>query len=135
MPSVFLRGFCAPRRGRRLNVSVMLVVLAVLLVVLVLSVTRSARRERERMEAEQGRREALARQGGGQGESPFAGMPFGGFFDALLSGPGAWSRSLEYDPETGRWVDVTDRQPTEDREPGEEGERQTAPAPVQRRTT
>ena len=113
----------------------MLVVLVVLLVVLVLSVTRSARRERERVQAEQGRREALARQGGGQGESPFAGMPFGGFFDALLSGPGAWSRSLEYDPETGRWVDVTDRQPPEDREPGEQGERQTAPAPVQRRTT
>ena len=46
---------------------------------------------------------------GGPGFSPFAGMPFGGIFDQLLNGPGGWSRALEYDPETGRWVDVTER--------------------------
>ena len=62
-----------------------LVILAVLLVLLAVSVSRSARRQRERMEEEQRRREQLERDGGVA--SPFEGMPFGGLFDTLLSGP------------------------------------------------
>src|SRR4051794_27111591 len=69
--------------------------------------TRAARRRRRRMEEEAMRRAALERQG--NGGSPFAGSPFGTIFDSLLFGPGGWSRSLELDPETGEWVDVTDR--------------------------
>jgi transitional endoplasmic reticulum ATPase len=84
----------------------MLILLGALLLMLALSVTRSARRQRERMQAEESRRREIERRGGDPDSSPFAGMPFGGLFDALLSGPGTWSRSLEYDPETGRWVDV-----------------------------
>src|SRR5688572_14877227 len=87
----------------------MLILLGVLLLVLAFSVTRSARRQRARMEEAERRRRELAERGGDPGFSPFAGMPFGGLFDALLSGGGGWSRSLEYDPETGRWVDVSDR--------------------------
>ena len=86
-----------------------LVILGVLFVVLAFSVSRSARRQRERMEEERRRREAVARHGGGT--SPFEGMPFGGLFDTLLSGPGMSSRSLEYDPQTGEWVEVDDAVP------------------------
>jgi transitional endoplasmic reticulum ATPase len=84
----------------------MLILLGALLLLLAWSVTRSARRQRDRMEAQERRRQELERSGGDPGSSPFAGMPLGGLFDALLSGPGTWSRSFEYDPETGRWVDV-----------------------------
>src|SRR5215211_1766307 len=95
-----------------------LIVLGVLLVLLALSVSRSARRERERREEEQRRREALSRGGDEACEfSPFAGMPFGGLFDALLTGPGTWSRSLEYDPQSGRWVETSDREEPERGEP------------------
>ena len=85
----------------------MLILLGALLLLLAWSVTRSARRQRDRMEAQERRRQVLEPTGGDPRFSPFAGMPFGGLFDALLSGPGTWSRSLEYDPETGRWVDVS----------------------------
>jgi transitional endoplasmic reticulum ATPase len=85
----------------------MLILLGALLLLLAWSVTRSARRQRDRMEAQERRRQELERSGGDPGFSPFAGMPFSGLFDALLSGPGTWSRSLEYDPETGQWVDVS----------------------------
>ncbi len=112
-----------------------LVILAVLLVLLAFSVSRSARRQRERIEEEQRRRQQLERDGGVA--SPFEGMPFGGLFDTLLSGPGTWSRSLEYDQETGRWVEVGD----ELADPGESGngdgspgddDQPAAPAPRRR---
>ena len=93
---------------------VTLIVLGVVLALLVLSVSRAARRQREQLEAERRRQEELARDPGaasGVGDSPFAMMPFGGLFDQLLRGPGTWSRSLEYDEETGRWVDISDREP------------------------
>ena len=47
-------------------------------------------------------------------------MPFGSLFEQLLTGPGSWSRALEFDPETGRWVDVTDRQPPPQEQPAAE---------------
>ena len=111
-----------------------LVILGVVLLVLVLSTLRSARRQREQAEAERRRREEL--QHGGEadpGFSPFAGMPFGSLFENLLSGPGMWSRSLEYDPETGRWVDVTDRAPSEEAPAAPNGQK-PAPEPAPRRT-
>ena len=85
-----------------------LVVLGLILLFLAFSVSRSARRSREAAEARRQREEAM-RQGGG--ESPFAGSPFGSIFEQLFSGTGMRSRSLTYDPETGRWVDITDEYP------------------------
>ena len=68
---------------------------------------RARRREAERQQAEMERR---ARNGDGNGaSSPFAGMPFGGLFDMLMSGGGA--RSYEYDEQNGRWTDVSERHP------------------------
>jgi transitional endoplasmic reticulum ATPase len=93
-------------------VATLIIILGGILLLLAFTVIRSARRERERLEARKRREAELAKSGGGfdgSGASPFAGMPFGGLFDQLLGAPGAWSRALEYDPETGRWVDVTEQ--------------------------
>jgi transitional endoplasmic reticulum ATPase len=113
------------------------VILGLVLLVLAFSVVRSARRQRERAEAERRRQEKLRRRGGDDGAfSPFAGMPFGGLFDTLLSGPGGWSRALEYDPETGRWVDVSEQagQAASTRSADGETERSApAPAPTRQR--
>ena len=59
-------------------------------------------RRRAREAAEQMQYEAS--QGGGGGANGPTSL-----FD-LFMGPGMWSRSYEIDPETGEWVDVTDRQ-------------------------
>jgi len=111
------------------------IVLGVILLLLALSVTRAARRQREQLE-EQRRREAeLAGAGDGPqdpGFSPFAGMPFGGLFDQLLRSPGTWSRALEYDPETGRWVDVTERAPAEEPPATSEGQKPVPEPPIRR---
>jgi transitional endoplasmic reticulum ATPase len=95
-----------------------LVVLGLILLFLAFSVSRSARRGREAAEARRRQEEAM-RQGGG--ENPFAGSPFGSIFDQLFSGTGMRSRSLAYDPQTGRWVDITDEFP-EGEEPQAEGD-------------
>jgi transitional endoplasmic reticulum ATPase len=61
----------------------------------------------------------MERSGGGSETvafSPFAGLPFGGLFDHLLNAPGTWSRALEFDQETGEWVDVTERTPADEPE-------------------
>jgi transitional endoplasmic reticulum ATPase len=113
-----------------------LIILAGILLVLAFTVIRAARRERKQLEARRRREAELASGGGGppSGFSPFAGMPFGGLFDQLLSGPGSWSRALEYDPETGRWVDVTERPPSQEGErPAPNGD-STTPTPTPRRT-
>jgi transitional endoplasmic reticulum ATPase len=81
---------------------------------------RARRREAERQRAEMERR---AREGGSVPESPFAGMPFGGLFDMLMSGGGGWSQSYEYDPETGRWIDVSERRPEPAPEPAAASEK------------
>ncbi|MEJ7875286.1 MAG: AAA family ATPase [Solirubrobacterales bacterium] len=112
------------------------IVLGVVLLVLAFSVSRASRRQRE--ELEERRREAEIARGGGAGDpgfSPFAGLPFGGLFDQLLRGPGTWSRSLELDPETGEWVDVTNRESgaeSAEHPPGTEST--AAPVPPARRT-
>jgi hypothetical protein len=79
--------------------------------------------------AEERRRAELARQAGGDapdgaGASPFDLMPFGSLFEQLLTGPGTWSRSLAFDEETGRWVDVSDQEP--------DAEQQAQPEPRRR---
>jgi transitional endoplasmic reticulum ATPase len=108
-----------------------LIVLAVVLLILGLSFARTFSRQRQA--AEEARRraeEARNRPTGGDdpfnGASPFGLMPFGGIFEQLLRGPGTWSRSLVYDEETGRWVDITDAEPDAMPEPSGEGE--AAPA-------
>ena len=121
----------------------MLLVLLFLLLILFWSVARATRRQREAAERERMAAQA-AEQGGGSGAGGFGMFPFGGLFGSLFSGPGGWSRSLAYDPETGRWVDVTDQDileepSTERQENGAEAEpaqqerrpapRRQAPAP------
>ena len=99
----------------------LLIALAVILLLLGVSIVRANRREREEA-AERERRAAAMREQGGAGDempNPFGMMPFGGLFGNLLTGGRGWSRSLAYDEETGRWVDVTD-DPSLIGEPGEE---------------
>ena len=89
---------------------------------------RARRREEERRRAEM---ERQAREGTTNGApSPFAGMPFGGLFD-VLSGGGGWSRSYEYDAETGRWIDVSDLYPEPTDQPEQHPE-SAPPAPRRR---
>jgi transitional endoplasmic reticulum ATPase len=88
--------------------------LVFVLLMLAMSITRANRRRRRMIEEERRRQAELARRSPGAAgapPSPFGSMPFGSLFEHLLTGPGSWSRALEFDPETGRWVDVTDRQP------------------------
>src|SRR5215213_2317526 len=99
----------------------LVLLLVFVLLVLAMSVS-SANRRRRRLVEEQRRRDAelarRAQRGGAQGPvSPFADMPFGSLFEQLLTGPGSWSRALEYDEGAGRWVDVTDREPAQAAEP------------------
>ena len=79
----------------------------------------AARRRRERAEQERRRAEALRQSQGADGPlpSPFEGMPFGGLFESLMTGPGLWSKSYAYDTETGQWVDISDMQPEPEAEP------------------
>jgi len=79
----------------------------------------AARRRRERAEQERRRAEALRQSHGADGTmpSPFEGMPFGGLFESLMTGPGLWSKSYAYDTETGQWVDISDMQPEPEPEP------------------
>jgi transitional endoplasmic reticulum ATPase len=110
----------------------------VLLTLLALSLWRSAREQRRREEerrrlAEQARRgEGSAARGAG-GFSPFGMFPFGDLLGSLLSGPGGWSRSLVWDPETGQWVDITDQEDalaserTEPAEPADDPNRSPEP--------
>ncbi|MCP9484635.1 MAG: hypothetical protein MSC30_02135 [Gaiellaceae bacterium MAG52_C11] len=53
--------------------------------------------------------------------SPFGMFPFGGILEELMRSQGM-SRSSEIDPETGEWVEITEREPEPLPEP--------APAPV-----
>src|SRR3954469_5951151 len=102
--------------------------LVFVLLMLAMSITRANRRRRRMIEEERRRQAELARRSPGAAAappSPFGSMPFGSLFEHLLTGPGAWSRALEFDPETGRWVDVTDRQPPpQEQTAGEEPRRQ-----------
>ena len=66
---------------------------------------------RRRMLEEQRRRELERRRSGGA-PSPFEGMPFGGLLEAMMGGAGGWTRTLEYDERTGRWVEVQEQPST-----------------------
>ena len=81
-----------------MSVELLLLFFLLFFVVPIWMAFRARRRAREA--AEQMQYEAS--QGGG-GNGPTS------LFD-LFMGPGMWSRSYEIDPETGEWVDVTDRQ-------------------------
>jgi transitional endoplasmic reticulum ATPase len=86
---------------------------------------RAARRRREMEEL--ARREA--QEGGGAPASPFAGMPFGSLFEQMMGGAGGWTRSLEYDPRTGEWVDTTDAVPEPEPEPAARAEHPASQPP------
>jgi transitional endoplasmic reticulum ATPase len=94
-----------------------LVILLFLLVLLFWSVARAARRQREAAERERAAAAAAEERGEGPGMGGFGMLPFGGLLGSMLSGGGGWSRSLAYDPATGRWVDVTDQDLIADPEP------------------
>ena len=87
-----------------------------LMLILVFVFVAMANRRRRALEEEQ-RRELEEAYERGEidsadrfGASPFALLPFGGLFEALMSGPGR-ARSFAYDEETGQWVDISDQQP------------------------
>jgi transitional endoplasmic reticulum ATPase len=105
-----------------------LMVLAMFLFLFVASVTSAARRaaRRRREIAETARREREQAAAGGRAPSPFAGMPFGSLFEQMLGG--GWTRSLEYDPATGQWVDTSDPVPEPQPEPERPGS-QPPPGP------
>ena len=113
----------------------LLILLALVMALLFWSISRANRRQRE-AEKQRRRQAELARRGGdpsdGMGASPFGMFPFGGLLGQLLSGPGSWSRSLVYDEETGRWVDITDEAPVSEPESspedGRKGEPDQAPS-------
>src|SRR3712207_4885874 len=99
---------------------------------------RRARRQREREAELAFRREEEARL---QAEeearlraeeampSPFAGLPFGSLLEQMMLGGGGWTRSLELDPRTGEWVDVSDAVPEPSPEaPAKPRRRPAAPA-------
>src|SRR4051794_15908701 len=101
----------------------MALLFALLLVVLFMwlatSAARRARRAAYQAQLEQEARrqhEAASRgqgPGGGaedEGVAPaFGSSPFGGLLESLMTAAGA--RSYAYDPDTGRWVDVSEQQP------------------------
>jgi transitional endoplasmic reticulum ATPase len=114
----------------------MLTLLLLLFMLMLFVSVASAAGRRRRRALERARRAEMARRmvGGGQGANPFGASPFGMLFGELLKGAGGWSRSLEYDERTGRWVDVSDRQPEPVPPPaqapeGAEPSRPPAPAP------
>src|SRR5829696_1803039 len=104
----------------------LLIIAAVFFLLMVVAAARTARRSREYAEE-------LARQedqpGGGNGSYS---SPFEAIFGALATG--AATRSYEYDPEIGRWVDTTARDPEPEPEPAsEQQQRRTRPKPKPRR--
>ncbi len=110
------------------------IVLGVVLLLLAVSFARSTQRQKRDAEERRRLEEEARRAGGGDasGVSPFAGLPFGGLFDQLLSGSGGWTRSLVFDERTGRWVDVSDLEPEppateEEAAPATAAERRNAP--------
>src|SRR3954447_12359094 len=84
-------------------------------------ISAAARTARRRRQLED---EYVAEQQRGDGADPYGNgqytSPLGSIFDALMTG--AATHSYEYDPETGRWVDITDREPQPEPEPKPEVE-------------
>ena len=79
------------------------------------SIFRDKRRERAQREREEElafeREEETRLRAEEDMPSPFAGLPFGSLFEQMLLGGGGWTRSLEFDPRTGEWVDTSDAMP------------------------
>ena len=73
-------------------------------VAFIASAISMAGRRRRRLEEQRRRELARRAQMGGGGVSPFGALPFGGLLDAMLGG--AWTRTLEYDQASGRWVEA-----------------------------
>jgi transitional endoplasmic reticulum ATPase len=96
---------------------IFLLVMAFIFFSIVGAISRAGRRRRM---LEEQRRLELERQRRAGGASPFEGMPFGGLFDAMLGGAGGWTRTMEYDQRTGRWVDIGEVPPPEDAAPANE---------------
>jgi transitional endoplasmic reticulum ATPase len=86
-----------------------LVLLLFALLVLMSIVNAIARAGRRRRMLEEQRRRELERRPHDGEASPFTGVPFGGLLEAMLGGTGGWTRTLEYDERTGRWVEVGDQ--------------------------
>src|SRR4051794_26464044 len=95
-----------------------LLLLFLLFVIVPIWMTFRARRRAQDV-AEQMQQEQM------QGYGPAGGAP-PSLFD-LFMGPGMWSRSYEIDPQTGEWVDVTDRRPQQPADPKPD------PAPEEKR--
>jgi transitional endoplasmic reticulum ATPase len=70
------------------------------------AIARAGRRRRMLEEQRRRELERRTREDGG-GVSPFAGVPFGGLFEAMMGGANGWTRTMEYDERSGRWVDVS----------------------------
>jgi transitional endoplasmic reticulum ATPase len=94
----------------------LLPLLAIAFFVVLAAMLRASLRRRQQLmyEDERRRQEELAQQhSAGADEngagSPFPLSPFGMLFEHLLTGPGM--RSYTLDPETGRWIDITDERP------------------------
>jgi transitional endoplasmic reticulum ATPase len=99
---------------------------------IVSAVGRASRRRREVREL--ALRQARERERNGVEPTPFAGMPFGSLLEQMMTGGGGWTRSLDYDPRTGGWVDTSDAQPEPEpasaaRETHADGGSRLAPGP------
>jgi transitional endoplasmic reticulum ATPase len=81
----------------------LLLFLVVALVLPIWMASRARRRAREAAEQLEYDTDQAREGGDGNGRPP-------SLFD-LFMGPGTWARSYEFDPETGQWVDVSDRSP------------------------
>jgi transitional endoplasmic reticulum ATPase len=95
-----------------------LLLLLFVIVVMVSVIVRVARARRRAYEEQLRAAERAASGSGGNGRSgdaSFGAFPFGGLFEALMTGAGA--RSFRWDPETGEWVEMTDEVPEPEPEP------------------
>jgi transitional endoplasmic reticulum ATPase len=98
---------------------ILIFLIAVIFFLLMISAAARTARRRRQLEDEY-----AADQQRGDGADPYGNgqhtSPLGSIFDALMTG--AATHSYEYDPETGRWVDITDREPQPEPEPKPEVE-------------
>jgi hypothetical protein len=107
-------------------ISLLFLLASVVFVIAVMSAARRSARRQAEYEDQLAREAAERGPSRGEQEPPFGASPFGSLFDMLMTGGGA--RSYEYDPETGRWVDVSHTRPGPDRDDEPSTER-----PAQRR--
>jgi transitional endoplasmic reticulum ATPase len=87
-------------------ISLIFLLLMLFLLASVLGAMSRAARRRRMLEEQRQIELERRRRGDDADATPFAGLPFGGLLEAMMGGGGGWTRSLEYDERTGRWVDV-----------------------------